>query len=115
MNYRGILFLQGRLLLGLAVAMTVPAIVAFFLADGSPRVFLISAGVTGGLGLYGVEESVARDGDRDHLALGINGGGGVEVRLGDSWTLRLEGLAHVLTGEDPSRLATASLGLKYYF
>ncbi len=71
--------------------------------------------VTGGLGLYGVEESVARDGDHDHLALGINGGGGMEVRLGDAWTLRLEGLVHVLTGEDPSRLATASLGLKYYF
>ncbi len=71
--------------------------------------------VTGGLGLYSVEENVARDGDRDHLALGINGGGGVEVRLGDAWTLRLEGLVHVLTGEDPSRLATASLGLKYYF
>jgi opacity protein-like surface antigen len=71
--------------------------------------------VTGGVGLYGVEENVARDGDHDHLALGINGGGGVEVRLGDAWTLRLEGLVHVLTGEDPSRLAAASLGLKYYF
>ena len=45
----------------------------------------------------------------------INGGGGVEVRLADAWTLRLEGLVHVLTGEDPSRLATASLGFKYYF
>jgi opacity protein-like surface antigen len=71
--------------------------------------------VTGGLGLYGVDEDVARDGDRDHLALGINGGGGVEVRLGDSWTLRLEGLVHVLTGDEPSPLAAASLGLKYYF
>jgi len=71
--------------------------------------------VTGGLGLYGVEESVARDGDRDHLAVGINGGGGLEARLGDSWTLRLEGLLHVLSGESPSRLGVASLGLKYYF
>jgi opacity protein-like surface antigen len=71
--------------------------------------------VTGGLGLYGVEEDVARDGDRDHLAFGINGGGGVEARLAQAWTLRLEGLVHLLTGESPSGVATASLGLKYYF
>lgn len=71
--------------------------------------------VTGGLGLYGVEENNARDGDQDHLAAGLNGGGGLEIRLRESWTLRLEGLLHVLTGAEPSRLATASVGLKYYF
>lgn len=71
--------------------------------------------LTGGAGLYAVEESVAPHGNRDHGALGINGGGGVELRLSDAWTLRIEGLVHVLTGEDPSRLATGSLGLKYYF
>jgi opacity protein-like surface antigen len=71
--------------------------------------------VTGGAGLYGIDEGVAPDGDDDGLELGLNGGGGLEVRLTDSCTVRLEGLLHVLTGDDPGRVATASVGFKYYF
>ena len=44
--------------------------------------------VTGGVGVYGIEENVARAGGDDGLEVGINGGGGLETRLADSWTLR---------------------------
>jgi opacity protein-like surface antigen len=71
--------------------------------------------VTGGAGIYALDEKVAPDGGRDRVALGVNGGGGVEARLSDTLTLRLEGLLHALTGDGPSTVATASLGLKYYF
>jgi len=51
MNYRGVLFLLGRLLLALAVALTVPAILAFVLDDAELRQYLIAAGITGLLGI----------------------------------------------------------------
>ena len=71
--------------------------------------------VTGGIGLYAMEERAGPLADRDWLAFGINGGGGFEFRLAGPLTLRLEGLVHAMTGDGPSTLGTASLGLKYYF
>lgn len=45
MNYRGVLFLLGRLQLALAVALTVPAAVAYGLESGDSHVFLTAAGL----------------------------------------------------------------------
>jgi hypothetical protein len=71
--------------------------------------------VTGGVGLYAMDEDVADDGDDDGLELGLNGGGGLEARLTDSITVRLEGLLHALSGDGPGVVATASAGVKVYF
>jgi len=47
MNYRGVLFLLGRLQLALAAALLVPAGVAYFIDGGGTRAFLVSAAVAG--------------------------------------------------------------------
>jgi len=52
MNFRGVLFLLGRLLLALAVALAVPAAVAYFLGGGEARSFVISALIAGGTGVF---------------------------------------------------------------
>jgi trk system potassium uptake protein TrkH len=51
MNTRGVLFLLGRLLLALAVALLVPAAVAFSLHRAEAGAFCISAAVAGALGV----------------------------------------------------------------
>ena len=51
MNYRGVLFMLGRLLLAMAVALLIPAALSFYLGDGDVRQFLIAAGVTGVAGI----------------------------------------------------------------
>jgi trk system potassium uptake protein TrkH len=51
MNFKGVLFLLGRLLLALACALLVPAVLAYAQGDLTYRDFLNSAGVAGLLGL----------------------------------------------------------------
>jgi trk system potassium uptake protein TrkH len=51
MNYRGVLFLLGRVLLALAVALAVPAILAFALGDPDATRYVIAAGVTFAMGI----------------------------------------------------------------
>ncbi|MHC4990872.1 MAG: TrkH family potassium uptake protein, partial [Planctomycetota bacterium] len=51
MNSRGVLFLLGRLLLALTVALLAPAGVALYRGGGEARAFLISAGLAGVAGL----------------------------------------------------------------
>jgi trk system potassium uptake protein TrkH len=51
MNYRGVLFLLGRLLLALTAALLVPAGVAYYLGGEGMRAFLISAALAGVAGL----------------------------------------------------------------
>lgn len=51
MNFRGVLFLLGRLLLTLAVALLLPAVLAIFHGGEQLREFLIAAGLTGVIGL----------------------------------------------------------------
>lgn len=71
--------------------------------------------VTGGVGLYAVEEISGPGRDRDDLEVGVNGGLGVEFRLRDDLGLRLQGLLHALTGDGPSTVAVGSLGLTFYY
>jgi len=71
--------------------------------------------VTGGVGLYAVEERTGPGSDRDWLSVGLNGGAGLEFRLADAATLRLEGAVHAMTGDGPSTIATGTLGIKFYF
>lgn len=51
MNYRGVLFLLGRLLLALAVALVVPAVVAHYTSGAEAAAFLVTAGLAGITGL----------------------------------------------------------------
>ena len=51
MNFRGVLFLLGRLLLTLAAALLVPAALAFYLGRGQLAEFLTAAGITGVVGV----------------------------------------------------------------
>ncbi|MDH3786547.1 MAG: hypothetical protein OEV00_14640, partial [Acidobacteriota bacterium] len=51
MNWRGVFFLLGRLLLALTAALLVPAVVALYYKSGEHTAFLISAGVSGIAGL----------------------------------------------------------------
>ena len=51
MNYRGVLFLLGRLQLALAVALLVPAAVTYFLGGSELRAFLIPAAIVGAAGI----------------------------------------------------------------
>ena len=71
--------------------------------------------VTGGVGLYAVEERTGPRSDRNWMSLGLNGGVGLEIRLADAATLRLEGAVHAMTGDGPSTVATGTLGIKFYF
>ena len=47
MNYRGVLFLLGRMQLALAVALLVPAAAAHFLGGEETTAFLVAAGIAG--------------------------------------------------------------------
>jgi hypothetical protein len=71
--------------------------------------------VTGGVGLYAVEERTGPGTDTDGIELGMNGGAGLEFRLGDVLTLRLEAMVHALTGDSPRAIATGTLGVKFYY
>jgi opacity protein-like surface antigen len=71
--------------------------------------------VTGGAGLYKVEEETGGPDDEDHLEVGLNGGVGLEARLSDTLTVRLEAGVHALTGDTPSTIAVGSVGIKFYF
>jgi len=51
MNYRGVLFLLGRLQLALAGALVVPAALSYALGGNEVRAFLIPASIAGGAGL----------------------------------------------------------------
>jgi trk system potassium uptake protein TrkH len=51
MNYRGLLFLLGRLLLALTLALLVPAAVSYYLGGDESWAFLTSALITGAIGL----------------------------------------------------------------
>lgn len=91
---------------------------AVFLAGNVSHNWLRGAAfpyVTGGVGLYAVEERTGPRSDDDKVELGLNGGGGLEIRVGDAVTLRLEGLVHALTGDRPQLIATGSVGLKFYY
>ena len=50
MNYRGVLFLLGRLQLALAIALLVPAVVASYLEGSEATAFFIVAAIAGSLG-----------------------------------------------------------------
>ena len=71
--------------------------------------------VTGGAGIYAREERNGAAADRNSVETGLNGGLGVEFRLRDALTLRLEGLVHAMTGDGPSTMGQASLGITFYF
>lgn len=66
--------------------------------------------VSGGIGLY-----AASHGNDDSVEVGLNGGGGFEIRLSDTWTVRMDLLLHALTGGAPSTIAVGSTGIKVYF
>jgi trk system potassium uptake protein TrkH len=51
MNYRGVLYLLGRLSIALAVALIAPAAVAFWQSSGEIHAFLIPAGIAAAAGL----------------------------------------------------------------
>lgn len=71
--------------------------------------------VTGGVGLYAIEERTGPRSDDDKVELGVNGGAGLEFRVHAAVTLRLEGMIHALTGDSPQTIATGTLGLKFYY
>ena len=71
--------------------------------------------ITGGLGIYAVEQSAAGGRSRDSLEAGVSAGAGVEFRLKEVVTLRLEGLVHALTGDGPTTVATGALGVAFYY
>jgi trk system potassium uptake protein TrkH len=62
MNYRGVLFLLGRLLLALTAALLVPAGVAFYLGGEGMSAFLISAALAGVGGLI-IQQVFHQDAD----------------------------------------------------
>jgi trk system potassium uptake protein TrkH len=51
MNYRGVLYLLGRLLIALAVALVAPAVVSFWLRSGEIYAFLVPAALAAAAGL----------------------------------------------------------------
>ena len=56
MNFHGVFFLLGRLLLVLSVALLIPAAVAYFDGEVELVAFLLSAGVAAGRGnFFGTE------------------------------------------------------------
>jgi opacity protein-like surface antigen len=71
--------------------------------------------VTGGVGIYAIEERTGPRTDDDKVELGVNGGAGLEFRVHTAVTLRLEGMIHALTGDGPQTIATGTLGLKFYY
>jgi len=52
MNYRGVFFLLGRLLMALAIALLIPVAVALAMDREAIAAFVISSAIAGGLGLY---------------------------------------------------------------
>ncbi|HKY31050.1 MAG TPA: outer membrane beta-barrel protein [Candidatus Polarisedimenticolia bacterium] len=95
---------------------------------GEVKVILVNANIvrywegdvtpflTGGVGLYNRDHDgpffLDDDGD---LEFGINGGGGVDFPLEDGWAIKVEGLFHGITGDEPDVFFTATGGVKYTF
>jgi hypothetical protein len=66
--------------------------------------------VVGTLGVYRVDE-----GKRDATEVGLYGAAGMEVRLGESVTFRLEMGLHGLTGPPPDAILAGSVGVSFYY
>lgn len=96
MNWRGVYFLLGRLLLVLTVALLVPAAVAYYFRSGEQVAFLASAGVTGLAG--GILQYVFRDG----LVMGRFGRSEAFVLVAAAWgTASLAGALPWIVLEGP--------------
>lgn len=66
--------------------------------------------VVGTVGVYRVEE-----GERDAFEAGLYGAAGMEVRLGEAITFRLEMGVHALTGPPPDTVVAGSVGVSFYY
>lgn len=71
--------------------------------------------VTGGVGLYDVDFNGPSFPGSGDLEPGINGGGGFDIGLQGNWSLRLEGIFHGFTGDEPDSYFSGTVGLKYRF
>jgi len=83
-------------------------IVYYFAGDG------VVPFVTGGLGLYDSE----LDGpgfDDSELEIGADAGGGIDIPIQNNFAIKIEGLFHMVSGDGPDILFTATGGLKWTF
>jgi len=75
--------------------------------------------VTGGIGAYDKSASSNLPSEIsskfDETAFGVNGGGGLDWYLGESWALKFEGVVHALAGEDPKTIVIGTAGVKFWF
>ncbi|MGH9869698.1 MAG: outer membrane beta-barrel protein [Candidatus Polarisedimenticolia bacterium] len=84
-------------------------VVYYFTGDG------VVPFVTGGLGLYDTELDGGPGFDDSELEVAANVGGGIDIPIQDNFAIKIEGLFHIVAGDGPDTLFTATGGLKWTF
>ncbi|MFQ5845712.1 MAG: outer membrane protein [Planctomycetota bacterium] len=76
----------------------------------------VSPFATGGVGIYDKDSSgpffPSRGSD---LEIGLNFGGGIAIGLDDHWAIKLEGIFHGVTGDEPDSFFAGTAGAMYRF
>ncbi len=70
---------------------------------------------TGGLGLYDLDGSGGLGDFHGDTEIGFNAGGGIEFYMDTDWAIKLEGLFHAISGDDPDFVFTGTGGIIYTF
>jgi opacity protein-like surface antigen len=70
--------------------------------------------VTGGVGFYDVDVDIGPFSEGD-MEFAINGGGGLDIPVGDTWAIKIEGLFHGISGDGPDQAFTLTGGIKWRF
>lgn len=71
--------------------------------------------VTGGVGVYDKDASAALPPGSDDTELGINFGGGMDMFMAARWAIKLEGIFHGVSGEEPDSFFAGTVGAKFWF
>lgn len=72
--------------------------------------------VSGSAGIYNrqFDGPSVRESD-DGIEIGFNFGGGLDVPFESHWAIRIEGLFHGMTGDDPNSFFAGTAGARYRF
>ncbi|HEY3174472.1 MAG TPA: outer membrane beta-barrel protein [Candidatus Polarisedimenticolia bacterium] len=72
--------------------------------------------ISGGAGIYDKRFSgPAVQGADDGIEVGFNAGGGLDIPFESHWAIRIEGLLHGVTGDDPNSFFALTGGARYRF
>jgi opacity protein-like surface antigen len=71
--------------------------------------------VTAGLGLYNTDPSGPSLPGNGDLEVGLNAGGGLDIKVHPQWAIEVEGLFHGYSGDEPDSFFSATVGAKFRF